>query len=192
MVLTSGYTLLEMLANKYQNQSSFVFCGLQLGDFGVLWRCKPQIVTHSPVRVFYMGFLCGLHSASSCCSFLLNSSTLCRASQLSGIHARLSVMQLYLGAGESGTGRWAQELIERDCCCSYDIACCCYHQKDGNETRSVFTCSCFMAGSFRPTVGPYLSWTQCVCLHGASSSWKSFLHENCSRELPSGRVLWIS
>ena len=57
MLLASGYTLLGMLANKYQNRSSLVFCGLQLGDFGVLWRCKPQIVMHSPIRMFYVGFL---------------------------------------------------------------------------------------------------------------------------------------
>lgn len=53
----SGYTFLEMLANKYQNWGSLASCGLWLSGFSDLWRYEPQIVVHSLVSVFHTGSL---------------------------------------------------------------------------------------------------------------------------------------
>ena len=63
---------------------------------------------HSPIRMFYVGFLslwiawCHMKH-----QFVLQLSPelqhILSSLQLSGVPARLSVMQLYLGAAESGT-----------------------------------------------------------------------------------------
>lgn len=190
VVLASGYTFLEMLANKYQNWRTLVFCGLGLGDYGASWRCKLQIVMHSLIILY--GFShCGLSgvigSASSCCSFLLNCSTLWWASQLSGLCARLSVVQLYLGATECGAGRWTQELDEWDWCMLVF-----WRQRwkwDKKHLPVQLLRGRLVLAHSRTT----LTWTYCVCLHSLLYSWSLFLHEICStQQLPSGRALWIS
>lgn len=154
----------------------------------LLWRCEPQFVIHyayyfmhvmhnsslSVLCGFSLGVTWGIWRSNSCYSFLSNCDTSWRASQLSVIHA---TVMLSLGAGGSGSSWWVQELSNSAAAVVRDV-----------EVKWEVSSHAAASWQTHSRTLPNMDW---LCLHGASS-WRSFLCESCSTELPSGRPLWVS